>query len=165
MFADSEWLVLDAAGAHVDHERRTVGFDPLVVPDFARVSDRADKLVGVSDDAEALDAAEAEIRAALGAGANVERSQTYYLDITHPLANKGEAVRTLAKIMGVELSETGVIGDMTNDIAMFKVAGFSVSMGQSPPAVKAAADEVSLSNEDNGFAKAVERFFLPRAPR
>ena len=54
---------------------------------------------------------------------------------------------------------------MTNDVAMFRVAGFSVSMGQSPPEVKAAADEVSRSNEDDGFAWAVQQFFLPRARR
>lgn len=162
VFADGNWLVRDANGPKIEREQRTVGFDPTVVTDFGEVLGRIDKIVGVSDDEAALTTVETQMRAALGAGATVERSQAYYLDITHPKANKGEAVRSLAKLVGVDLADTAVIGDMTNDVSMFKVAGFSVVMGQSPPPVKAAADVVSRSNAEDGFAYAVEQFILPR---
>jgi len=163
VFADGAWMVRDPKGARVQHERHTVGFDPVVVADFTAVVDRIDKIVAVSDDAAALSSLETEARAAWGATANIERSQSYYLDFTHPQANKGEAVRALAGMLGVGLAATAVIGDMTNDVAMFKVAGFSVVMGQSPPEVKAAADVVTRSNEDDGFAYAVRQFIVPRA--
>jgi Cof subfamily protein (haloacid dehalogenase superfamily) len=162
VFADGDWLVLDGAGPKIERERHTVGFGPKVVASFDAVLDRVDKLVGVSEDDAALTTAEAEVRGALGGKANIERSQAYYLDITHPLANKGEAVKTLAGMIGVDLAETAVIGDMTNDIAMFKVAGFSVVMGQSPAAVKAEADVVTRANTEDGFAYAVEHFIRPR---
>ena len=163
VFADGAWLLRDPQGPKVERERRTVGFDPVVVDDFGPVLGRIDKIVGVSDDPRALSALEAEARAGLTGAANVERSQAYYLDITHPEANKGEAVRAMAKMLGVDLGETAVIGDMTNDVAMFQVAGFSVVMGQSPREVKAAADVVTRSNARDGFAHAVDRFVLPRA--
>jgi len=163
VFADGLWMLRDPHGPGVERERQAVGFEPTAVEDFSPVLDRVDKIVGVSDDATAVSALEREACALFGGRANVERSQAYYLDFTHPRANKGEAVRTMAAMLRVDLSQTVVIGDMTNDVDMFKVAGLSVVMGQSPPEVKAAADAQTDSNEDDGFAHAVARFILPRA--
>jgi len=165
IFADNAWFLRDPDGARVAHERHTVGFEPTVVDSFEPVIDRVDKIVGVCDDAALLDAVEAKARDLLGASAAVIRSQSYYLDVTHPLADKGAAVRDLSREAGVDLARTAVIGDMTNDIAMFKVAGFAVAMGQAPDAVKAEADAVTAPNTDDGFAKAVEDLILPRAQR
>ena len=165
VFAGGAWFLRDAQGSNVERERLTVGFDPTLVDSFETVIGRIDKIVGVSDDHARLSVAEAEVRRLLGAEANVERSQPYYLDITHPKANKGEAVRALARMIGVDLRQTAVIGDMGNDVAMFRVAGFAVVMGQSPSGVKAEADAVTGSNEADGFAEAVDRLVLPRAPR
>ena len=82
--------------------------------------------------------------------------------MTHRLANKGEAVRAIAAHVGADLARTVVIGDMTNDVAMFRVAGFAVAMGQAPEAVKAEADAITAANTDEGFAKAVAALVLPR---
>ena len=162
VFADDAWLLRDRAGPKVGRERMTVGFDPTIVAGFEAVIDRIDKIVAVSDDWSALDKVEAELRPALGAAANIERSQPYYLDITHPLANKGEAVRRLALHVGVTLAQTVVLGDMTNDIAMFRVAGYAIAMGQAPGPVKAAAATSTASNTEDGFAQAVRTLVLPR---
>ena len=162
VFAGDAWLVRDPQGTKVERERRTVGFEPTVVSGFAAVIDRIDKIVAVSDDVSALDRIEAELRARLGALVNIERSQPYYVDVTHPLANKGAAVRRLAARLGVDLGRTIVLGDMTNDIAMFRVAGFAIAMGQAPDAVKAAAQAVTRSNTEDGFAVAVRALVLPR---
>ena len=162
VFADDAWLVQDAGGPEVGRERRTVDFDPTVVASFDAVSDRVDKIVAPSADATLLDRVEADLRAALAGVANVERSQAYYIDVTHPMANKGEAVRAIAARTGADLDRTIVIGDMTNDIAMFRVAGFAIAMGQAPDAVKAAAGAVTAANTDDGFAKAVASLVLPR---
>ncbi len=67
-----------------------------MVASFDAVIDRIDKIVASSNDFDLLDRVEAELRRTLDGGANVERSQPYYLDVTHPLANKGEAVRAIA---------------------------------------------------------------------
>jgi hypothetical protein len=161
VFGDNAWFIVDPHGPKIDRERHTVGFDAVVLTAFEAVIGRADKIVAVSDDHARLDAVEADLRAT-GLAANVERSQPYYLDITHPLANKGEAVRELARLAGADLARTVVIGDMTNDVAMFRVAGFSIAMGQGPDAVRAAATVVTGPNTADGFAEAVTRFVLPR---
>ena len=58
------------------------------------------------------------------------RSQPYYLDVTHPEANKGGVVMTLAKMLNLQLGEIATIGDMPNDIPMFEKGGVSIAMGQ-----------------------------------
>ncbi len=162
VFADDAWLLTDPDGPNVERERRTVGFDPTVVASFDAAIGRVDKIVAPSEDAGLLDRVEVQLRAELASGANVERSQTYYVDITHPLANKGEAVKAIAGHAGVDLARTVVIGDMANDVAMFRIAGFAIAMGQSPVGVKAAAGAVTAANSEDGFAKAVETLVLPR---
>jgi len=162
-FADDQWLVLSLTGPHVEHETHTVGFGPTRVQSFDAVIDRIDKLVAVSDQPELLGGVEREAQALLAGRANARRSQTYYLDVTHPEADKGHAVTALAAEVGVTLAETAVIGDQGNDLAMFAVAGFAVAMGQATDDVKAGAEVVTDANTADGFAHAVERFILPRA--
>jgi hypothetical protein len=92
----------------------------------------------------------------------VARSQHYYLDITHPLANKGDALSEIARLLAVPLTETAVIGDGANDLAMFERSGLSIAMGNASPELQRSADFTTDSNADEGFANAVERFILPR---
>jgi len=69
-------------------------------------------------------------------------------------------VHALARRLGLEPHQIATIGDMPNDVLMFRQGGFSVAMGNASDAVKAEADAVTDSNEEDGFAKAVERFLL-----
>jgi Cof subfamily protein (haloacid dehalogenase superfamily) len=162
VFAGDSWRLTHSDGPQVGRERATVGFEPVVVADFEDVVDHIDKIVGVSDDAAQLLALEAGAAGWLGGGALVQRSQAYYLDFTAPRADKGHAVRAICEHAGVAPEETAVIGDMSNDVAMFEVVGFSIAMGQAPDAVKARADAVTEANSAEGFAHAVERLVLPR---
>jgi len=163
VYAAGDWRLRDPTGPKVGLERLTLGFGPTQVDGFEDVIDRIDKIVGVSDDHVRLAQVESEARQLLGVAAAIQRSQAYYLDVTHPLANKGAAVGALCRRIGVDLGRTAVIGDMFNDVAMFAPAAFSIAMGQSPAAVKHSADAVTLANTEDGFAFAVERLVLPRA--
>jgi Cof subfamily protein (haloacid dehalogenase superfamily) len=163
VFADGEWWMRDPDGPDVGRERHTVGFDPRVADHFEAVMARIDKIVGVSDDHALLERVEAEAKVRIGASAAIERSQPYYLDMTAPRANKGDAVAALCARMGVDLARTAVIGDAFNDVPMFGKAGFSIAMGQAPEAVKARADSVTAPNTAEGFAHAVQTLVLPRA--
>ena len=165
VFAGDEWLLIDPAGDEVWRERRTVGFEPVCVDDLKAAAGPVGKIVGVSDDPAVLDLCQARAGPALAGRANVSRSQTYYLDFTHPSADKGRAVTVLAQRLGVPLEATAVIGDMDNDLPMFAVAGFSVAMGQSSERVQAAAHAVTASNREDGFALAVRDLILPRVAR
>jgi hypothetical protein len=80
--------------------------------------------------------------------------------VTHPDATKGRVVRFLSELYGVARDEIATIGDMHNDISMFAESGISIAMGNADAAVKEAATEVTSSNEDEGFARAVDRFVL-----
>jgi len=163
VYAGSEWRMRDPHGAHVAHEQLTLGFAPTVVGDFDDLAGGVGKIVAVSDDAPLLARVEAEAKAALGDKAAIIRSQAAYLDVTHPLANKGDAVTALTRLIGVDLGRTAVIGDMYNDVAMFDRAAYAVAMGQAPDEVKARADAVTGANTGDGFAWAVDHLILPRA--
>lgn len=164
IFSGNDWYVTDADGPYVAHEEHTVGFQPVVVPSFDGHFGRIGKLVGSSRDFDRLARTEGELQALLGASAAARRSQTYYLDVTNPTADKGHAVTSLARHFGVPLSEVAVIGDMVNDLPMFGVAGLRIAMGNGSDEVKAQADFVTTSNAEDGVAHAIETMILPRAP-
>ena len=160
VFSGQDWLVRDPDGPYVGLEQRTVGFRAKIVKDFDAPLDGAAKIVGVSEDFELLARCENDVRAALADKASVARSQPYYLDITHPLANKGVALSEIARLLAVPLAEIAVVGDSYNDLAMFARGGLSIAMGNASPQVQQAADFVTVSNREEGFANAVERFIL-----
>ena len=160
VFSGQDWLVRDPDGPYVPLEEHTIGFRPTIVEDFGSALEAAAKIVGVSKNFDVLEQCEHNVRAALGDSAFVVRSQLYYLDITHPLANKGAALSEIAKLLGIPLAEIAVIGDGGNDVAMFERAGLSIAMGNASPQVQRKADFVTDSNGDDGFANAIERFIL-----
>jgi hypothetical protein len=160
VFSGQDWLVRDCDGPYVELEERTVGFQPTTVKSFGHALDSAAKIVGVSKNFELLAQCERDVYATLANQVSVVRSQPYYLDITHPLANKGVALSEFAKLLAVPLSEIAVIGDGNNDIGMFERSGLSIAMGNASPEVKRAADFVTDSNREDGFANAIERFVL-----
>jgi Cof subfamily protein (haloacid dehalogenase superfamily) len=159
-----DWLMRDSDGPYVGLEERTVEFEPTVVRDFGPAIADVAKIVGVSTDFNLLARCEDDVRAALAGQVSVARSQPYYLDITHPLANKGVALMELAKLLGIPPTEIAVIGDGGTDIAMFERSGLSIAMGNASPHVQRAADFVTDTNGEEGFANAIERFILTGDP-
>jgi Cof subfamily protein (haloacid dehalogenase superfamily) len=164
IFSGQDWVVRDPGESYIRLEERTVGFPPTVAADFTPFLHRAGKIVGVSTDFDRLAQCEHDIRAELSDAAFVARSQPQYLDITHPLANKGVGLQALSELLSIPVTEIAAIGDGGNDIAMFERAGLSIAMGNAAPAVQRAADFVTGSNRENGFAAAIERFILGGKP-
>ena len=66
----------------------------------------------------------------------------------------------LSELLSIHTSEIAVIGDMENDTYMFKRAGLSIAMGNATDEVKAQASQVTSSNQEEGFANAMEEFIL-----
>jgi Cof subfamily protein (haloacid dehalogenase superfamily) len=160
VFAGQDWLARDPGGSYVGLEERTVRFPPTFVADFTPFFDRTGKIVGVDSDCARLARCEHDMRVALGDAAFVARSQPQYLDITHPLANKGVALLALSNLLSIPVTEIAAIGDGGNDVAMFEQAGLSIAMGNAAPLVQHVADVVTGSNREDGFAKAIERVIL-----
>ena len=160
LYRGSDWLVVDPDGPHVAREAHTVQFEPTVVESFDGLESDIAKIVGVSDDHGAVAAAATAANDEFGDRVSASRSQPYYLDITHPLANKGAVARFLSARYAIPPDEIATIGDMPNDVLMFAHSGLSIAMGNADREVQRAARQVTTSNDDDGFANAVERFIL-----
>ena len=156
LFTTDLWLIRNANGEYVPHEKRAIRADPTIVRDFAPYLASACKIVGASADAAGLQHCETVMQQALGAQATAVRSQSYYLDITPPGVNKGTFVQTMAGRLGIPLDAVATIGDMQNDLAMFRKSGLSIAMGNATDDVKKVATHVTTSNEEEGFAGAID---------
>ena len=161
VYRGADWYVSDPKAPHVDREAWTVKFDPIVMSGLDGLTDGVAKLVGVSDDHEAVTRAADAAHNRFGDDVAAAPSQPYYLDVTHPKANKGEVARYLARHYKLSSDEIATIGDQPNDVLMFAHSGLSIAMGNADPQVQRAARRVTASNQDNGFAEAVNRYVLP----
>jgi Cof subfamily protein (haloacid dehalogenase superfamily) len=161
VYQGPDWFVLDLDGSHVAREAWTVAFSPTQLGSFEDVSHDVVKIVGVSDDYELVAATTISVHDRFGDHVSASRSQPYYLDITHPDANKGGVVQFLSRHLDIPTEAIATIGDMPNDVLMFAHCGLSVAMGNADREVQRAARRVTSGNDDEGFANAVERFILP----
>ncbi len=161
LYSGADWYVPKADGPHVAREAWTVKFEPKIMQNGVHgLTENVAKLVGVSDDHDAVARATQAAHDKFGDHVTAAASQPYYLDVTHPLANKGAVVKYLAKRYEIEPDDIATIGDMPNDVLMFAHSGLSIAMGNASPDVQRCARRVTTSNEDEGFANAVERFVL-----
>jgi Cof subfamily protein (haloacid dehalogenase superfamily) len=161
VYRGADWLVPDIEGPHVAHEASTVRFDPTPIDSVASISDGAAKVVGVSDDHDAVQKAVTLLRERFGDDVSAVRSQPYYADVTNPHANKGAVVSYLSATYDIAPEHIATIGDMSNDVSMFDQSGLSIAMGNASDEVKQAARCLTTTNDEEGFANAVERFILP----
>ncbi len=87
-------------------------------------------------------------------------SMPFNIEINALSATKGQCLMSLCRILGVEAKDSMALGDGTNDLDMLELAGIGVAMANAAPALLGAADYVTASNNEAGFARAVERFVL-----
>jgi Cof subfamily protein (haloacid dehalogenase superfamily) len=160
LYTETDWYVPDLNAPHVAREQWTVKFPPTVVSDFTSHLEHVAKIVGVSDDLQAVSRCEKDMQAWGGTRISAERSQPYYLDVTNVNANKGEAVHMLSGLLAIPPAQIATIGDQQNDVLMFEQSGVSFAMGNASEEVQHAATYVTTSNAEDGFANAMERFVL-----
>jgi Cof subfamily protein (haloacid dehalogenase superfamily) len=160
IYRGADWFIRDPKAPHVARETWTVKFDATVTDDFASVSNGVAKITGVSDDDDAVQKGVDAVRERFGDHVSAARSQPYYADVTNPNANKGAVAQYLSRTYQIPPEQIATIGDQPNDVLMFAHSGLSIAMGNASPEVQRAARRVTTSNEDEGFANAVERFIL-----
>ena len=160
VYNGNDWLITRPGAPHVAREAWTVRFEPKLVAGFDGALHEVAKIVGVSDDLDRVRRCEVDAQLAFGERVTANRSQPYYLDITNKDANKGAVVEYLSRHMDVPAEEIATIGDQPNDVLMFERSGFSIAMGNASDEVKGRAAAVTASYNDEGFAKAMERFIL-----
>jgi Cof subfamily protein (haloacid dehalogenase superfamily) len=160
VWTDTDWYVSSPSGPHVAHHEEQMGrkATPLPTRDVSKFD--VLKLVGVSDDHAALAQAEKDLAGLKDTSFSATRSSPYYLDVTDARANKGEVVLTLSNMLGIPTDQIATIGDMTTDTLMFRQSGVSIAMGNATDDVKAQAKYATKSNEEDGFAYAMDHFVL-----
>jgi Cof subfamily protein (haloacid dehalogenase superfamily) len=159
VFVGNEWLIVNPDGDEVQREINTIHTPPTIVPEFTESHFQAvGKIVGPSEDHARIIRVTDELQGLLAGRASAARSQPYYCDVIPPGIDKGRLVELLGERLGIPRSEILVLGDMENDMEMFRKAGFAVAMGNATDDVKELAQAVTLSNEEDGFAAAIDRY-------
>jgi Cof subfamily protein (haloacid dehalogenase superfamily) len=126
-------------------------FEPLLTGDPHKIL-----VVGPSPRVEALQEA---VRDA-GLTVHAVQSEPTYLEFLPPGISKGSALRAMLEALGVETREVIAIGDSWNDLEMIEAAGLGVAMGDAPEGVRARADYVCASADEDGVREVLERFVL-----
>jgi Cof subfamily protein (haloacid dehalogenase superfamily) len=138
--------------------------EPIVVSDLRQLSDRAaTKVIVLSDDAQVIARLSSRLKDSSSRARVKRHNSITLLEAFHTVVNKRLAVSYLAEeIMALRPENVMAIGDDFTDIEMLRYAGTGVAMGNAPAAVKASADWVTTSVEEDGVARAVEKWILNR---
>jgi len=149
-------LYVDRAGDKERDMYRRFGITPVFVPDIARLDIAPVKLTLFGDPA-LIDEVERDW-ASLRFPLAMIRSADEFIDVMHPDASKGSALRVLAERLGIGREQIMAIGNYYNDIAMLRYAGLGIAMDNAPEGVKRAADAVTVSNNEDGVSLALRRY-------
>jgi hypothetical protein len=161
IYTDTDWFVRDLNGPYVQHEIHAVQYQPQVIDDMKGIhTNRIAKFVAVSENFDRLAALEKQLREQFRGAVSASLSQPYYLDVTHPTANKGEGILLLSELLNIPTTQIATLGDAQNDISMFQHSGLSIAMGNATAEVQKHAMYVTDTNENDGFAKAIENNIL-----
>lgn len=134
-----------------------------VEPDFNKLIGQPLTKMLIIDEPAYLDELAAELVPLIGDRVHITKSKAHYLEFMHKEGTKGHALKFMAEHIGCSLDETIAIGDSWNDHEMLEAAGLGVAMGNALPSLKAIADYVTLSNNDEGVRHVVEKFVLAGA--
>ncbi len=128
-------------------------FEPLLAEDPHKLL-----VIGPPARMEALGRAVREV----GMPVHAVQSEPHYLEILPAGVSKGTALRAVLAALGVPAEEVIAVGDNWNDLEMIEAAGLGVAMGHAPAGVRARADHVCGTSEEEGFRQVIERFVLGR---
>jgi len=132
----------------------------IVEPDFSKLIDQPSTKMLIIDEPDYLDEVAVKLRDILGDQVHITKSKPHFLEIMHKEGTKGHALTYLAEHFDCDLSEVMAIGDAWNDREMLEVAGLGVAMGNAVPSLKEIADEITLTNNEDGVAHIIRKYIL-----
>lgn len=150
------FFVTDRNGFKVEYECRNNGMKCTEVGNLANFLNFAPIKILMSADPAGISAVQARIAAMLPEGLTVVQTAPFYLEVIPRRINKGQGIRDICRTLEINPGQVIAFGDAENDIPMLREAGVGVAMGNAAENVKAAADLVTLSNNDDGIAAALE---------
>ena len=157
----AQFYVTDRDGYMVQYECWNNNMVCAEVKNLSDFIDFAPVKILMSVDPAALPAVQAQIAGLLPEALTVVQTAPFYLEILPRSINKGQGLRDVCRLVGIDPASAVAFGDAENDIPMLRAAGIGVAMGNADDAVKAAADRTTLSNNDDGIAAALEALGVP----
>ena len=133
------------------------GVELNLVKDLVAFLKRQPTVIVAWGEAAEIDCVVTRLDANFGSSLLVTKSYPTFCEIGHPASGKGNALKYLAELLGIEQSQTVAIGNGPNDISMLKWAGLGIVIGSAPGEVTAAANWVVDSDTEDSFAEAVEK--------
>ena len=152
-----QFYVEDKNGFKVDYECKNNNMVCSEVGNLADFLTFAPIKILMSVQPEELTQVQQEIAAFLPESLTVVQTAAFYLEVIPKVINKGQGIRDICKVLGISSREVISFGDAANDIPMLQEAGMGVAMGNAAEAVKAEANMVTLSNNEDGIAAALEQ--------
>mgnify|MGYP000843734496 FL=1 len=107
-----------------------------------------------------LEWVEKDMQKRMGDKLDIYRSESCFLEVMPKGVNKGNALARLAKLVNLDPNEMIACGDSFNDISMIEFAGLGVAMEEAVDELKAAADYITKSNDDDGVVDVIEKFII-----
>lgn len=153
----AQFYVTDRNGYKVDYECRNNNMVCTEVENLADFLCFAPIKILMSVQPEELQEVQSTIAAMLPESLTVVQTAAFYLEVIPKVINKGQGIRDICKVLQITPEEVISFGDAANDIPMLLAAGVGVAMGNASEAVKQAADMVTLSNNEDGIAAALEK--------
>ena len=160
LFNDRKWY-LEKLDNYIYPHKRKIYLSECETGSFDRFLGQFDsnKILFMSPSDSDLDRVQAMVKeAGLFEDALTPYRAEHCLELIPASVNKGLAIEALSRHFGVPCANIMALGDDTNDIEMLKTAGISVAMGNAVPAAKQAARFETCTNNENGVAKAIQRF-------
>lgn len=151
-----QFYVTDKNGYKVDYECRNNNMVCTEVGNLAEFLSFAPIKILMSVLPEQIAEVQAEIASFLPPSLTVVQTAAFYLEVIPSVINKGQGIRDICRVLGISPAEVIAFGDAQNDIPMLQEAGMGVAMGNASDTVKATADYVTLSNNEDGIAAALE---------
>ena len=156
----AQFYVTDRDGYKVAYECMNNRMTCTEVDNLADFLSFAPYKLLMSVDPAQIKAVQAAIAALLPEGLTVVQTAAFYLEVIPTRVNKGDGLARACESLGIGLHEAIAFGDSENDIPMLRAAGVGVAMANADDAVKAAADLVTLSNNENGIAAALSTLLI-----
>lgn len=152
-----QFYVTDKNGFKVDYECRNNNMVCSEVGNLADFLTFAPIKILMSVEPAELKNVQKKIAEFLPESLTVVQTAAFYLEVIPKVINKGQGIRDICSVLGMDTAEVISFGDAENDIPMLRAAGMGVAMGNAAEPVKQAADMVTLSNNEDGIAAALEQ--------
>lgn len=143
---------------YTEFEAKIIGLDIKKVDDFARyVNFDINKCLLSGDPEEVVPLLE-KLKQRLDGVLGIFRSEPFFIEVVPKGIDKAASIDALLKSVGMKTEECIACGDGFNDISMIKYAGLGVAMSNACDEAKAAADLITLSNDEDGVANVVKEY-------